>query len=878
MKSLVTSALLAIIMASANAAETKFKDSENLDAYLHTPTDQPVEGKTYWLAIGVHGLGGDGKGANGLAGWAKDDVIVLGPTFLQPKAEAEVPNTDGPPTVSYQMCGPSHETKLKALIEAVGKTWKLHPKVFLHGFSAGAQFAHRFAMKNPELVAGVSAASAGSWSTRGLGDINPAASRMPFAISCGEHDRGKSSDDSPLGRLEWMQEFAGALNAAHFDVTAQEIVNTSHQSTPQTLALAAACFQRARSVNFSRSVMVACDFNEANPLWSCRAEPTGKAASAQATWESAAGVIEKQGTTNRTGALRLRVNSAAKSEPWSGTLHTGLIPANCPETDVSKLTLAFDLSTSSVRAALVVIESFNAKHERTGGRETLIYPASPDHYQRHVCDLGMMKPAGEGSFTASDPFVQISLTISHDLDWATGASHRLQLDNLSYAAPAWYVSPEGKDSSGRGSADKPLATINKALDLAQPGDIILLMDGTYLRKNEVANFVSPGAPAAWISVKNHPGHRPVLTSPAWNLVKIGRGDAGKPSTAPALAYLELRGLEVKGVTEEVEGTYKADVGKAKSSTNGNGIGVDGRWELNKPHHLRIADNVVHHCPGGGISVIHADYVQVENNTAHHNCHWTIYVGSGISIYQPFNFDAATGGHKILVRHNIAHHNYCTQPWVVTGKPSDGNGIIIDDARNLQNKSTNGVYHGGVLVQGNLSHDNGGSGMHSFASDHIDFINNTSANNSTINDYGQLSVTSCGHVRVLNNILTAAPDKPMNRVNGDFHDVLLSHSSMGATKTSFRVSNRSSPILNSWTPPKATTILKPPVPPATPGMRGRSPRCFTWTASGESRTSFTWEPSGYGVPFEHCGDASALASPFSGRWVLIVAAFRVGLRD
>ena len=112
--------------------------------------------------------------------------------------------------------------------------------------------------------------------------------------------------------------------------------------------------------------------------------------------------------------------------------------------------------------------------------------------------------------------------------------------------------------------------------------------------------------------------------------------------------------------------------------------------------------------------------------------------------------------------------------VTTGKPSDGNGIIVDDTRNHQNKSTNGVYRGGELLQGNLSHDNGGSGMHCYASDNIDFINNTVCNNSNVVDYGELSVTACGHVRVLNNILVAKKDKPLNRVNGAFHDVLLSH--------------------------------------------------------------------------------------------------------
>ena len=175
-----------------------------------------------------------------------------------------------------------------------------------------------------------------------------------------------------------------------------------------------------------------------------------------------------------------------------------------------------------------------------------------------------------------------------------------------------------------------------------------------------------------------------------------------------------------------------------------------------------------HCPGGGISVIHTDYVQVENNHTHHNCHWMIYAGSGISIYQPFNFDLTMGGHKMLVRNNHAPHNYWTQRWVATGRLSDGNSIIVDDTQNHQNKSINGPHHGSLLIQGNLSHDNGGSDMRSYDSDNVDF------NNNTIMDYRPLSVTLCGHVRVLNNILVAPKDKPLSRVNGDFHDVLVSY--------------------------------------------------------------------------------------------------------
>lgn len=732
--------ILALILTSALALAAEKK--------LYTLSDTPDPAKTYWLAIGINDLNGDSKDAAGLEKWVADDVIVLGPSIAKEAKPDE---------------------QLIALIAEIGKTWKLHPKVFLHGYSEGGTFVHEFAMKHPEMVAGVSIAAAGTWNTNGFGEINPAASGVPFALSCGEYDRDKPGKEAPLGRLEWMEGLAKELKAAHFDVEFRKIVNAGHKVTPDTIALARACFERARATHFSPSVMLACDFNAVNPIWGFRGEPTGKATTAHATWEADAGVIEKQGTSERTGALRLRVSSAAKG--WSGTLNTGLIPVSTPEHDLSKLTLAFDLSATSARAVRVTMESYNAKHERSGGLEGFLYPAAPEDYQRHVLDLGTMKKTGV--FSAADPFIQISLTISDELGWATGAFHQLRLDNLNYAAPAIYVSPTGKDSGGRGTAEKPYATLNKALSLVKPGDIILMMDGVFLRKNAI-EFPRGGTPAAWITLKNHPGQKPTLTCPDWSILKIGKGNPGKSSDESSLGYIELRGLTVRGVGEEVEAKYKADVGKPKGSTNGNGINVDGRFQKNKPHHIRIADNEVLHCPGLGICVIHADYVQIENNVSHNNCHWMIYAGSGISIYQPFNFDPTTGGHKMLVRNNVAHHNYCTQPWIVTGKPSDGNGIIVDDTQNHQNKSTNGIYHGGLLIQGNLSYNNGGSGMHSYASDHIDFINNTSANNSTVNDYGQLSVTACGHVRVLNNILVAAKGTPLNRVNGEYHDVLVSH--------------------------------------------------------------------------------------------------------
>jgi predicted esterase len=743
---------LLLFCSSALAVESVLKDNEGSHAYLHTPTADAAKDKSYWLVIGVQGI--DGKEAAGIAGWAKDDVIVLGPSF----------NESNPQT----------EARLKELIKEVGKSWKLRPKVFLHGFSAGADFVHRFAMKNPELVAGVSAASGGSWTD----EINPAASSVSFAISCGQYDKAKAWPEAPKHRLEGMHAFGEVLTKAHFDVQSKIIPNIGHQSNADTLAFAWTAFQRTRALHFSRSVLLSCDFNDCNPLWSTQASvqqsPEGSAVTAVASWRASAGMIEKQGTAEHSGGLRLMVNSHSSMKTWIGTLTTGLLPVRTVETDLAKLTLAFDLASTQARAVRVVIESFDAEHQRSGGLEGTVLPAAPHFYHRHTLDLGGMKASGEGTFKASDPFIQISLSISDDLGWPATTGHELRLDNLCYTAPALYVSTQGDDKKGKGTLEAPFGTIQKAIDKAQPGDVIMVGEGLYETKWQTATVKRGGSPAAWITLRNVPGQTPILKSSAFNAVKIGEDNKGKPNPAPAVAYVEFRGLHVQGLAKVVKEKYADLIGKPKAETNGNGISFDGRYEANKPHHLRIANCTVYDCAGGGINVIHSDRVALEGNHCYDNCHWMVFAGSGLSIYQPFNFEAAPNEYRILARNNRCHDNYCTQPWIVTKKPSDGNGMIVDDTRNTQNKSTNGIYTGRILIQNNLSYANGGSGMHAFSSDRVDFINNTVTGNNTQLDYSQLGITQCSDCRVLNNILVAPKDKPVNRVNGVFSDILLSH--------------------------------------------------------------------------------------------------------
>ena len=238
------------------AVETPHPDADGLTSWIYTPTEKPDPTKTYWLVVGVHGVGGGGKGACGVAGWATefDNVIVLGPSFVQPKREnlpPRDPNAPRPTTMPaeiYQMAGPAHVEKLQALIAELGKTWKLQPKVFLHGFSAGAQFVHRYAFKFPAQVAAVSAHSAGSWARpTGADAINPAARAIPFAVSCGEADHGSGGPPGTPTRIEGVRLFAAQLKDAGFTVELKTWPGVAHDQCPDAKAMAKALLERTRA-------------------------------------------------------------------------------------------------------------------------------------------------------------------------------------------------------------------------------------------------------------------------------------------------------------------------------------------------------------------------------------------------------------------------------------------------------------------------------------------------------------------------------------------------------------------------------------------------------------------------------------------------------
>ena len=306
-------ALLVLLAQSAIAAETTLPDRDGLPNWLYTPSEQPDAAKTYRLVVGVHGAGGTGKGAGGVAGWASDfdDVLVLGPSFEQPKRDPNAPRPTTMPRDIFQMSGPAHEAKLDTLIAEISKTWKLRPKIFLHGFSAGAQFAHRYAFHHPERVVGVSAHSGGSWAKLDGDDrINPEAKAIPFVLSCGEDDKGSGGPPGTATRIEGVKRFAADLQSLGFTIEMKTWPGIGHDQTAEAKAMGKALLEKVRGENGSRA---------ARPKTAARSLP----ASWDGVWRGDIEVRDGGEVRHRT-TMELRVQ-ATDGEEMSAALQPHLL-------------------------------------------------------------------------------------------------------------------------------------------------------------------------------------------------------------------------------------------------------------------------------------------------------------------------------------------------------------------------------------------------------------------------------------------------------------------------------------------------------------------------------------------------------------------------
>lgn len=329
-------------------------------------------------------------------------------------------------------------------------------------------------------------------------------------------------------------------------------------------------------------------------------------------------------------------------------------------------------------------------------------------------------------------------------------------------AETYYFAPDGKDSAKGTTADKPMRTFFKLNEIAKPGDTFIVAAGTYDLGKTFPSFNCAGTADAPIRIRAAEGARPRLRFEGWNAITIG----------PGSAYVEVSGFDIEGAAGSItlEEAKTAEKPKSNARLNGNGVTIDGRKadeeKKPRPHHIRLRDLRVWGCPGGGISAIQCDYITVEDCTVS-GCAWySTFACSGISVWQAWAFDKEPGHHIRIVR-NRCFDNRQYLPGRAGGSITDGNGIIVDDSRNTQQGSKLGAYAGRILVQGNVCSQNGGSGIHTYETDHVDILDNVLWLNNQTPEFnnGQIFVNDSSDIHIAGNTLTAPEGKP---ATGNFH--------------------------------------------------------------------------------------------------------------
>jgi len=146
-----------------------------IEYFLYVPRDYSVH-KTLPLFVGIHGSGGTGRDC--WSSWQpyaeKEGFILLCPSLADSSGGW------------YQNTA---ESVLENLITMVRNSYNVKTKVYLAGFSAGAQFVQGYAFNHPGSVGGAAVLSSGNFYYP-----NTAAVNVPFLVVVGRLDNSAMVD------------------------------------------------------------------------------------------------------------------------------------------------------------------------------------------------------------------------------------------------------------------------------------------------------------------------------------------------------------------------------------------------------------------------------------------------------------------------------------------------------------------------------------------------------------------------------------------------------------------------------------------------------------------------------------------------------------
>ena len=296
------------------------------------------------------------------------------------------------------------------------------------------------------------------------------------------------------------------------------------------------------------------------------------------------------------------------------------------------------------------------------------------------------------------------------------------------------------------SPDTPWQTIQRAVDVAKAGDTIVVLPGQY---NEHVQFRASGT-----------AEKPIaLVSRLYGRAKITGSVSGI-----GVAHIKVSGFDISNSVLDPDHPPTAFDPKG--------------MYFYYAHHIHMSNNIVHDCRGGGIGLVNTDEILVCDNIVCNNAAGFDGSHSGISVYQPLNYTGEHGdGPGISICRNLAFNNRNSEFLDDEGNPrpiTDGHGIIIDDTMATQRANFEAdldyfwsvaphgpsmpidwqsPYTRTILVDSNVCHSNGGSGVSLFICERVIIRNNTCVHNQrNLFDIAEINLGGASEVLVQNNLM------------------------------------------------------------------------------------------------------------------------------
>ncbi len=296
------------------------------------------------------------------------------------------------------------------------------------------------------------------------------------------------------------------------------------------------------------------------------------------------------------------------------------------------------------------------------------------------------------------------------------ASHQCHADTL-------YVGTNGNNTRSRSQVQNrstPWQTIQRAVNAANPGDSIVVLAGNYFER---VRLNRSGRRGQEIELRSE--------------IREGARLVGDIS-AEDQSYITISDFDVSNFSQ---------TGQTKGIS------------FVRSHHVTVRNCRVRDCWGGGIGFDQSDWILCEWNIVHGNAFNDPNQHSGISVYQPQYRDSDSRPFGIVIRNNTSFNNRNLVNNVDFGRPTDGNGIVVDDFFNLQTGGNGVAYDRITVIENNLCFDNGGQGVHCFQSQNVRIRNNTCMNNLASFDFGgEITLSQSRRVYVYNNLLVSSPGK------------------------------------------------------------------------------------------------------------------------